>query len=72
MRLRGREASSAPADAAVKALGVAPTGDAEKARFSNMVHWAYGTPWGAVRGVLGTPGVVPSPSAVALNSTARG
>jgi hypothetical protein len=33
MKLRGREASSAPADAAAKVLGVEPRGDAEKARF---------------------------------------
>jgi len=57
MKLQGREASSAPADAAAKVLGVEPKGDAEKARFSNVVHWAYGTSWGALRGVLGAAGL---------------
>ena len=39
MKLRGRPASSAPADAAAKVLGVEPKGEKEKARFSNLVHW---------------------------------
>ena len=56
MRLRDRNASTAPADAAAKVLGVHPDGDEATARFSNIVHWAYGTSWGAVRGVLGVVG----------------
>ncbi|HSH60119.1 MAG TPA: hypothetical protein VK988_10845, partial [Acidimicrobiales bacterium] len=38
MKLRGRAASSAPADAAAKVLGVEPKGEAAKARFATMVH----------------------------------
>lgn len=57
MKRRGREGSTAPADAAAKVLGVEPTGDAEKARFSTVVHWAYGTGWGAVRGLVAAAGV---------------
>lgn len=56
-RVREREASSAPADAAAKVLGVKPEGDAEQARFSTVVHWAYGTGWGAVRGLLAALGL---------------
>jgi len=62
MKLQGREASSAPADAAAKVLGVEPKGEAEKARFANVVHWAYGTSWGALRGLLGAVGL-PAPAA---------
>jgi len=62
MKVAGRDASSAPADAAAKVLGVEPKGDAEKARFSNVVHWAYGTSWGALRGLLGAVGL-PGPVA---------
>lgn len=51
-KLRGRAASSAPADAAGKVLGVQPRDDAGRARFSTVVHWGYGTSWGAVRGLL--------------------
>lgn len=56
-RLRGREGSTAPADAAGKVLGVQPRDPAGKARFSTIVHWSYGTSWGAVRGLLGAAGV---------------
>lgn len=56
-KLRERGASSAPADAAGKVLGVQPRDDAGQARFSNVVHWAYGTSWGAFRGMLHTVGV---------------
>lgn len=57
MKLRGRPASSAPAAAASKVLGVEPKGQSEKARFSSIVHWGYGTSWGAVRGLIGAAGL---------------
>ena len=38
MKIRGRQASNAPAQAAGKVLGVEPAGEAEQARFSNLVH----------------------------------
>jgi len=57
MKFQSREASSAPADAAAKVLGVEPKGEAEKARFTNVVHWAYGTSWGVFRGLLGVVGL---------------
>ncbi len=56
-KLRERGSSSAPADAAGKVLGVQPRDEAGKARFSNVVHWAYGTGWGAVRGLLHVAGI---------------
>ena len=52
MKARGRAASTAPADAAGKVLGVEPKDEAGEARFSNLVHWGYGTGWGAVRGLI--------------------
>ena len=57
MKLRDREASTAPADAAGKVLGIQPRDPAGQARFSNVVHWSYGTGWGAVRGMLGAMGL---------------
>ncbi len=51
-KLRDRAPSSAPADAAGKVLGVQPRDQDGQARFSNAVHWAYGTGWGAVRGLI--------------------
>jgi len=62
MRATGREPSNAPADAARKVLGVEPVDDASGEHLNQMVHWAYGTQWGAVRGVMGALGV-PGPAA---------
>ena len=57
MKIRGRPASNAPAEAAGKVLGVEPQGEAGEARFSTLVHWGYGTGWGAVRGLIGAAGL---------------
>ncbi len=60
MRRRGRDASTAPADATAKVLGIAGFEDgAAKARFSNIVHWSYGTGWGVVRALLRETGMSP-------------
>ncbi len=56
-KIRDRGSSSAPADAAGKVLGMQPRDEAGEARFSNIVHWGYGTSWGAVRGLLHAGGV---------------
>ena len=56
-KLRGREASAAPAQAAGKVLGVQPRGPEEHERFSSLVHWGYGTGWGGARGVLAATGL---------------
>lgn len=55
MKLRDRGASNAPADAASKVLDIEEfrSEDAEQ-RFGQLVHWGYGTGWGAARGVLAT------------------
>jgi hypothetical protein len=51
--LRRRPASTAPADAAAKVLHIKgfPSEDA-KDKFSNAVHWSYGTAWGVNRALL--------------------
>ena len=56
-KLRGRGASTAPAQAAAKVLGVEPIDEEAMARFSNLVHWGYGTAWGGVRGLLTAAGL---------------
>ncbi len=56
-KLRGRKGSTAPFDAAAKVLGFEAVGEREKARLSTLVHWAYGTLWGAPRGVLALAGL---------------
>ncbi|MBA2510779.1 MAG: hypothetical protein H0V28_04790 [Rubrobacteraceae bacterium] len=57
MKLRNRGASSAPADAAAKVLGVEPVDEEAQARFSNLVHWGYGTAWGGARGLVAAAGL---------------
>ena len=60
-KLRRRPFSTAPADAAAKVLGIATFRD-ERAhgRFSNLVHWGYGTGWGVPRALLGANGRGPA------------
>ena len=69
MKLRDRPASSAPATAAEKVLGVEPVDEAAEARFSNLVHWGYGTAWGGVRGLLAAAGLS-GPAATAAHLAA--
>lgn len=56
-KLEDREPSTVPAQAAEKVLGVDPVDDQAEARLSNSAHWAYGTAWGGVRGLLGALGL---------------
>lgn len=57
-KLRNRGGSDAPATAAGELLGIESfTDDDARSRFSQGVHWAYGTGWGAVRGLLGAVGL---------------
>ena len=61
MKLRDRPASTAPADAAAKVLGIAGfADDAAEQRFATLVHWGYGTGWGVVRALLGLAGLPPA------------
>src|SRR5919107_2964 len=60
-KLRDRQASATPADAAMKVLGIESfCGDGAKSRFSNAVHWAYGTSWGVPRALLDAAGLSPA------------
>ena len=69
-RLRRRPASSAPARATAKALGIeAFDSDRARARFNDLSHWGYGTGWGVVRGVLGATGM-PTARATAMHGAA--
>jgi hypothetical protein len=59
-RIRGRAASSAPARATAKVLGIREfEDDIAAARFNDLSHWGYGTMWGVVRGLLGATGMSP-------------
>lgn len=56
-RLRRRPPSTAPAEVAEKVLDIEPRTDRAEARLANLVHWDYGTTWGAARGLLDAFGV---------------
>ncbi len=69
-RLRHRAASTAPARATAKALGIAEfDDDIARARFNDLSHWGYGTGWGVVRGLLGASGL-PATKATAAHGAA--
>jgi hypothetical protein len=66
MKLSGRPASQTPAQAAEAVLDVEPKDEESEAKFSNLVHWGYGTGWGGVRGLLASAGL-PGPVATAAH-----
>src|SRR3954465_7134892 len=71
-KLRRRPFSTAPADAAAKVLGIrGSTAEAAHSRFSNLVHWGYGTGWGLPRALLGMNGRS-APRATAAHLAALG
>jgi hypothetical protein len=60
-KIRRRPYSTAPADAAAKVLGIGGfADDRARSRFSNLVHWGYGTGWGVTRGLLRAAGMSPA------------
>jgi hypothetical protein len=65
-KLRRRAASTAPARATAKALGIREfDSDLAEARFNDLSHWGYGTGWGVVRGFLGASGMPPAKATAA-------
>ena len=57
-RIWRRAASSAPARATAKVLGIKEfDSDLAQARFNDLSHWGYGTGWGVLRGLLGATGM---------------
>ncbi len=67
-RLRGREPSTTPAKAVEEALPV-EVEEGKEEEVSNLVHWGYGTAWGAPRGILAVLGL-PAPMATAAHFAA--
>jgi len=72
-RLRRRAASSAPARATAKVLGIKEfEDDIAAARFNDLSHWGYGTMWGVVRGLLGATGMSPKAATAAHGAAVWG
>ena len=57
MKLRDRPPSETPARVGGKVLGVRPRDEKAKQRFAQIMHWAYGTTWGAARGLIDAAGL---------------
>ena len=72
-RSRHRAASSAPARATAKVLGIKEfEDDIAAARFNDLSHWGYGTALGAVRGLLGAVGLSPRAATAAYGAAVWG
>jgi hypothetical protein len=72
-RLRRRAASSAPARATAKMLGIKEfDSELAAARWNDLSHWGYGTGWGVVRGLLGMIGLSPRAATVAHGAAIYG
>jgi hypothetical protein len=72
-KLRGRQASSAPARATAKMLGIKSfEDDIAAARFNDLSHWGYGTGWGVVRGLLAAAGLPPRAATAAHGAAIYG
>jgi hypothetical protein len=72
-RLRHRAASTAPARATAKALGIREfDGALAEARFNDLSHWGYGTGWGVMRGILGAAGLRPAKATAAHGAAVWG
>jgi hypothetical protein len=72
-RWRGRAASSAPARATAKVLGIRSFEDATaEARFNDLSHWGYGTGWGVLRGLLAGVGLSPRAATAAHGAAIYG
>jgi hypothetical protein len=72
-RLRHRAASSAPARATAKVLGIKEfEDDIASARFNDLSHWGYGTSWGVVRGLLAAAGLSPKAATAAHGAAVWG
>jgi hypothetical protein len=56
MKITKRKPSDAPAKAVKKALHIEPS-EEYRMKFSNEVHYVYGTSWGVVRGLLSLVGL---------------
>lgn len=63
MKITARKASSSPAKAAEKILGITPSGkkDSERSKhernLSRFVYWTYDTAWGGVRRIIESTGL---------------
>ncbi len=63
-RIRGKEPSTAPAEAVEKVVRVRPADEQAERRLGTAAHVAYGVGWGIPRGLLAAAGVAAIPASV--------
>ena len=56
-KIRGREPSTAAAEAVEHVLDIEPKFDRAERKLNNVAHFGYGTAWGVPRGLLGAFGL---------------
>ena len=57
MKITKRQPSDAPIKVASQITGAATADESQKEKLNNEIHYAYGTSWGIVRGLLGFAGL---------------
>jgi hypothetical protein len=57
MKITKREPSDAPVKVSSQVVGIKPANEEDKEELSQKIHWAYGTTWGIVRGIIGLAGL---------------
>jgi hypothetical protein len=57
MKLTKRKPSDAPVKVTSETVGIEPANKEEQEKVSQEIHWAYGTVWGAARGIIGLTGL---------------
>jgi hypothetical protein len=57
MKITKREPSDAPVKVASETIAVKPATKDQKEQLSQELHWAYGTGWGAARGIIALTGL---------------
>jgi len=62
MKITKRQPSDAPVKVASQVTGAAPADESQKEKLNNEIHYAYGTSWGIVRGLLGFAGLKGAPA----------
>jgi hypothetical protein len=65
MKITKRKPSDAPVKVVKETAGMKPVNAAQKEKVSQEIHWAYGTAWGAARGLIGFAGLKKLPAALA-------
>ena len=62
MKMEHRKPSTAPAEGAEKVLPIETKNEEQKQKLSQGVHWAYGTSWGIIRGLISLAGIKKMPA----------